>query len=214
MTVTTSKHHAQNRRSTAKSLSDLEALLKKTTPVYSTTESQTQPQESETTMNTQATQSQAQAQATAEAAADVLNAIRGGQKNTDAPAGEDPEAMLAALQEMFTQAISSMSEDTKKAVEGIGEHIKTAVEPLAKQINQCVEDTAAVKKDVDGLRADLESLKKTAAANGAAEPAKEQSKLLKTAAIVKDIGAYSGAAVLVAVVGKTAYDLFKGKSEE
>lgn len=212
MAVTTSCKKPRHAQSKAKSLSDLEQLLKRTQPLnekettmntateqaaYSTTETTTQ----ESTMNASATSNQeAKVDPTKPSIRETMEALAG--------MGEQ-EAKMAAF---FQSLVDEITEQTKTSVDQIGEHLRSGLEPLTKQIADNIVETGEIKQKLTSVEAEMEKLKKDLAA--AAKPAKEQSKLLKTAAVVKDIGAYSGVAVLVAVVSKTAYDLFKGKSEE
>ena len=193
MAVTTSSKKPRQAQSKAKSLSDLQQLLKRTQPLN----------EKETTMNASATSNQeAKVDPTKPSIRDTMEALAG--------MGEQ-EAKMAAF---FQSLVDEITEQTKTSVDQIGEHLRSGLEPLTKQIADNIVETGEIKQKLTSVEAEMEKLKKDLAA--AAKPAekKEQSKLLKTAAIVKDIGAYSGAAVLVAAVGKAAYDLFKGKSEE
>ncbi len=214
MAVTTSSKKPRQAQSKAKSLSDLQQLLKRTQPLnekettmntateqaaYSTTETTTQ----ESTMNASATSNQeAKVDPTKPSIRETMEALAG--------MGEQ-EAKMAAF---FQSLVDEITEQTKTSVDQIGEHLRSGLEPLTKQIADNIVETGEIKQKLTSVEAEMEKLKKDLAA--AAKPAekKEESTIIKVTSVIKDIGAYSGAAVLVAVVSKTAYDLFKGKSEE
>ncbi len=214
MAVTTSSKKPRQAQSKAKSLSDLQQLLKRTQPLnekettmntateqaaYSTTETTTQ----ESTMNASATSNQeAKVDPTKPSIRETMEALAG--------MGEQ-EAKMAAF---FQSLVDEITEQTKTSVDQIGEHLRSGLEPLTKQIADNIVETGEIKQKLTSVEAEMEKLKKDLAA--AAKPAekKEESTIIKVTSVIKDIGAYSGAAVLVAAVSKTAYDLFKGKSEE
>lgn len=190
MAVTTSSKKPRQAQSKAKSLSDLEQLLKRTQPLN----------EKETTMNT----------ATHQAAYSTTETTT--QESTmNASATSNQEAKMAAF---FQSLVDEITEQTKTSVDQIGEHLRTGLEPLTKQIADNIVETGEIKKKLTSVEAEMEKLKKDLAA--AAKPAekKEETTLTKVTSVIKDIGAYTGAALLLTIVGKEVYDTISTKSEE
>ena len=214
MAVTTSSKKPRQAQSKAKSLSDLEQLLKRTQPLnekettmntatqqaaYSTTETTTQ----ESTMNASATSNQeAKVDPTKPSIRETMEALAG--------MGEQ-EAKMAAF---FQSLVDEITEQTKTSVDQIGEHLRSGLEPLTKQIADNIVETGEIKQKLTSVEAEMEKLKKDLAA--AAKPAekKEESTFTKVTSVIKDIGAYSGAGLLLGIGGKVVYDTIFTKSEE
>lgn len=214
MAVTTSSKKPRQAQSKAKSLSDLEQLLKQTQPLnekestmntateqaaYSTTETTAK----ESTMNASATSNQeAKVDPTKPSIRETMEALAG--------MGEQ-EAKMAAF---FQSLVDEITEQTKTSVDQIGEHLRSGLEPLTKQIADNIVETGEIKQKLTSVEAEMEKLKKDLAA--AAKPAekKEESTFTKVTSVIKDIGAYSGAALLLGIGGKVVYDTIFTKSEE
>ena len=214
MAVTTSSKKPRQAQSKAKSLSDLQQLLKRTQPLnekettvntateqaaYSTTETTAK----ESTMNASATANQeAQVDPTKPSIRETMEALAG--------MGEQ-EAKMAAF---FQSLVDEITEQTKTSVDQIGEHLRTGLEPLTKQIASAIVETGEIKQKLTSVEAEMEKLKKDLAA--AAKPAekKEETTFTKVTSVIKDIGAYSGAALLLGFGGKVVYDTIFTKSEE
>ncbi len=210
MAVTTSSKKPRQAQSKAKSLFDLQQLLKRTQPLnekettmntateqaaYSTTETTTQ----ESTMNASATSNQeAKVDPTKPSIRETMEALAG--------MGEQ-EAKMAAL---FQSLVDEITEQTKTSVDQIGEHLRSGLEPLTKQIADNIVETGEIKQKLTSVEAEMEKLKKDLAA--AAKPAekKEESTITKVTSAIKEIGAYTGAALLLCAV----YDNIFTKSED
>ena len=140
MAVTTSSKKPRQAQSKAKSLSDLEQLLKRTQPLN----------EKETTMNT----------ATEQAAYSTTETTT--QESTmNASATSNQEAKMAAF---FQSLVDEITEQTKTSVDQIGEHLRSGLEPLTKQIADNIVETGEIKQKLTSVEAEMEKIKKDLAA--------------------------------------------------
>jgi DNA repair exonuclease SbcCD ATPase subunit len=214
MAVTTSSKKPRQAQSKAKSLSDLQQLLKRTQPLNekeSTMNTATH-QAAYSTTETTAKESTVNAFASANQEAKVDPTTPSGHEAPGSSAGQsDQEAKMAAF---FKSLVDEMAQQTKASVDEIAENMRAGLEPLTKQIADNITETGEIKQKLTSVEAEMEKLKKDLAA--AAKPAekKEESTFTKVTSVIKDIGAYSGAALLLGIGGKVVYDTIFTKSEE
>lgn len=209
MAVTTSAKpgtHTRRPQSTAKSFSDLEKLMASTSD--SSLVSPTATTESTETMTTATeTQTPSIEAAAAEKLGQNFDQVINNLKNL----GGD-NLMLKEIASLFEATVIDMREQGRAMVEDIAQHMQQGLAPLGEQITQNIQETGELRGKLNAAVADIEKLKKATATPTAAAEAKETSKVMKVAGVVKDVGAYTGAAVLVGCAGKVVYDIFFGKS--
>lgn len=223
MAVTTgphprAQHHSTPRRAKATSLSDLGVLVKESAEqeaaalqsVSSTRSSTTK--ESDRTMNT--TNQQANQQPGAELADQAARAAAQASQQTAQQANKN-ESTEEIFERLLAQTRESMTSEIKNLIGDFDKSVSQALEPVQQAQAKNAEDIASAARDIQSLtrRLDQSDAKFKALAEGKPVP-EETSMLLRTAAVIKDVGAYAGAGLLIGVVGKGIYDFVQREQAE
>ncbi len=214
----TPQHGSTPRRTKVTSLSDLDVLVKESAKqeeaalqsVSSTRSSTTK--ESDRTMNT--TNQQANQQPGADLADQAARAAAQASQQSASPSGNN-ESTEEIFERLLAQAREGMANDIKSLITDFDKSVTESLEPVQQAQAKNAEDIASAARDIQSLtrRLDQNDAKFKAMAEGKPLP-EETSMLLRTAAVIKDVGAYAGAGLLIGVVGKGVYDFVKREQAE